>query len=575
MPSPARQVTKGAGRAPQVKSTTGPTSSKGPRVRLLLLTLLAFAVRLQLFLTSDEPTGWDGYSYVVQIERLVSEGRLHWPDASWVTYFLAAIHFLDPFSDRRGESRSLPALRVGRSGRVAPGKRARVAPRDLGRGIANAHAPLGRLREESRSGRAAAAGARLAPRRSSVVADRARRWSPRWRIGSEPRCWWPVGLGALFGAALLEAERSPSARGGSGTRAPLRRADLDPAQPAAPSGSRSPADPAEVHARTSLSAAVLRVARHELAAANRAAARLAGTRDRHLAVLETEGQRRAELGALLLPLLVCVFPLWRTDTLDVGYRLALMAPIFAIPLLSLSLEGGEGWGEGKSGFRWSRRHSGGHPARAKRLRPNSHAPVRRVASADHPHIPGHSRRSSSRRRGSTSSTTTRRGTSHSRGAPSPASIAPPPGGSRGTSPMENGPSWAPASSHSPRASTPKCSTCAKTSGNNFSSAPEDDDDDGLQSRLADWKNPSKVRPQSSAAKSLTRSLGRPSPRPSPPRGEGGAVRCCWARLVGGGFQVFASSRIPSCFVSGPSKNPFGLSTRYAARNDGTAGPYTF
>ena len=65
-------------------------------MRLFLLTVLAFVVRLQLFLSSEEPTGWDGYSYVVQVERLVSEGRLHWPDASWVTYFLGALHVMIP-----------------------------------------------------------------------------------------------------------------------------------------------------------------------------------------------------------------------------------------------------------------------------------------------------------------------------------------------------------------------------------------------------------------------------------------------------------------------------------------------
>lgn len=73
-------------------------------MRLFLLTLLAFAVRLQLFLTSDEPTGGDGYSYVVQVERLVAEGHLHWPDASWVTYFFGALHLVLP---------SIVAVKVG------------------------------------------------------------------------------------------------------------------------------------------------------------------------------------------------------------------------------------------------------------------------------------------------------------------------------------------------------------------------------------------------------------------------------------------------------------------------------
>ncbi|MEW5743402.1 MAG: hypothetical protein AB1938_31115, partial [Myxococcota bacterium] len=45
---------------------------------------------------------------------------------------------------------------------------------------------------------------------------------------------------------------------------------------------------------------------------------------------------RLRVSALLAPLVVCVFPLWRTDVLDVGYRLALMAPAFAVPLLLLA-----------------------------------------------------------------------------------------------------------------------------------------------------------------------------------------------------------------------------------------------
>jgi hypothetical protein len=44
-------------------------------------------------------------------------------------------------------------------------------------------------------------------------------------------------------------------------------------------------------------------------------------------------ERRPLLAALWLPLLACALPLWRTDTLDLGYRLALMAPLFAVPLL--------------------------------------------------------------------------------------------------------------------------------------------------------------------------------------------------------------------------------------------------
>jgi hypothetical protein len=39
------------------------------------------------------------------------------------------------------------------------------------------------------------------------------------------------------------------------------------------------------------------------------------------------------LWALGLPALACVLPVWRADTLDLGYRLALLSPLFGVPLL--------------------------------------------------------------------------------------------------------------------------------------------------------------------------------------------------------------------------------------------------
>ncbi len=39
--------------------------------------------------------------------------------------------------------------------------------------------------------------------------------------------------------------------------------------------------------------------------------------------------RRARLGSVLLPLAFCLFPFWRADVLDAGYRFSLMAPAFA------------------------------------------------------------------------------------------------------------------------------------------------------------------------------------------------------------------------------------------------------
>ena len=58
---------------------------------LLLMSSLAFAVRLGRMLGSDHPLGTDGYYYVVQVQSLVSQGNLHVPDASWVHAWLAAV----------------------------------------------------------------------------------------------------------------------------------------------------------------------------------------------------------------------------------------------------------------------------------------------------------------------------------------------------------------------------------------------------------------------------------------------------------------------------------------------------
>lgn len=51
---------------------------------MLMLTLLAFAGRLAWFTTTPHPLGTDGYYYVVQTTSLVDSGRLHVADASWV-----------------------------------------------------------------------------------------------------------------------------------------------------------------------------------------------------------------------------------------------------------------------------------------------------------------------------------------------------------------------------------------------------------------------------------------------------------------------------------------------------------
>ena len=61
---------------------------------LSLLTAAAFLVRLLWLGECDGPCGTDGYYYVVQVEDLVQKGSFHVADSSWVLYFLAGLHHL-------------------------------------------------------------------------------------------------------------------------------------------------------------------------------------------------------------------------------------------------------------------------------------------------------------------------------------------------------------------------------------------------------------------------------------------------------------------------------------------------
>ena len=58
---------------------------------LATLTAVAFGVRAARLLGSVHPLGTDGYYYVVQVESLLASGRLHVPDSSWVHGWLAAV----------------------------------------------------------------------------------------------------------------------------------------------------------------------------------------------------------------------------------------------------------------------------------------------------------------------------------------------------------------------------------------------------------------------------------------------------------------------------------------------------
>lgn len=55
-----------------------------PRLAVAVLALLALVVRLSWFLQTPHPLGTDGYYYVVQTADLAATGHLHVPDSSWV-----------------------------------------------------------------------------------------------------------------------------------------------------------------------------------------------------------------------------------------------------------------------------------------------------------------------------------------------------------------------------------------------------------------------------------------------------------------------------------------------------------
>ncbi len=307
-------------------------------MRLALLTLLAFAVRLQLFLSSDEPTGWDGYSYVVQVERLVTEGRLHWPDASWVTYFFGALHLVLP---------SIVAVKVGAcllAALVVP------AAWKFGQTIAPSHAWL------------LACWAAASPTLTHLAGDFEKNLGVvapllvvlAWRRGSNLALLGAAVLVAALahrlGAALLLASALGAAFGALLSKWSDRRVVLVAVGLALVFVGLSAMLPNLLHP------ADLDRLQRQLTFSPGLPPPLP-----YFALRETSWPQRVELllawpalalgvwrfvkrreqrvitAALMMPLMVCVFPLWRTDSLDLGYRLALMAPVFAMPLSLMGL----------------------------------------------------------------------------------------------------------------------------------------------------------------------------------------------------------------------------------------------
>jgi hypothetical protein len=308
-------------------------------VRLLAITSLAFATRLLLFLSSDEPTGWDGYSYVVQVERLVREGHLHWPDASWVTWYLAALHGVIPLA--------VVAVKVG-----ACLLAALAVP---------AAWRLGEVLAPARGGWVLACWAAASPTLTHLGGDFARNLGVvapfllvlSWRRADSRLISFGLALCVLLaavahrlGAALLVASALGALLGavlskwsdrrvlGAGLVLALVFVALSASLP----NLLHPADLDRVQGQLTFSPGwpppLPYFSLRETSWPQRVELLLAwpalGLGCWQFVRVK---ERRVVLGALVAPLLACVFPLWRTDALDVGYRLSLMAPMFALPLL--------------------------------------------------------------------------------------------------------------------------------------------------------------------------------------------------------------------------------------------------
>lgn len=303
-----------------------------------LLAVLAVLARLVHLARSPWPVGTDGYYYIVQITDLVATGHLHVPDGSWVLPVLAVPHVLGvepvlavklsaallaggavPLAWAAGRSlgtdRSLPWLLAGWAA-ASPTLTFLAAefPKNLG-----VVAPL-------------LAVIALAPRRAwwaraglvlaAVLALTAHRTGAGLLILG--------GVGALAGG-LLRDRRAWLALGGAAVLGVGAMVLLP--------GMLHPSDLARLKGQLGwagwpLPRGVLGLRPlHPVHAAELWGAWLGLP---SAVVLWRRGQRRLA-GGLGLPLLVLVAVPWRQDVLDLGFRLVLLAPLVAAPLIAGAL----------------------------------------------------------------------------------------------------------------------------------------------------------------------------------------------------------------------------------------------
>jgi hypothetical protein len=330
---------------------------------LAALTLGAFAVRLLRLLESPEPPGTDGYYYIVQVRHLLADGRLHVPDASWTLRLLGLGAWLsrEPILGVKAMSAVLAAACVPAAwfagARLA---RASASPED------------GFPERERCAAWALATWAAASPTLMHLAGDFPKTLgaaAPLLAVvgwGAAPghrRAGWLLGgLGALLlaatahrlGAALLGLGAVGAGLGlllrGRGA-APERKGPLLVTGVAALLGFMGlttvlpnllhPQDLERVSTQLDLSLGVpppfsyfpLRathlVQQVELGLAW-------GGVGLGAVLLWRRRALRPLVAGLLLPLLVCLFPLWRRDVLDLGYRTSLLAPLLAMPLAVLA-----------------------------------------------------------------------------------------------------------------------------------------------------------------------------------------------------------------------------------------------
>jgi hypothetical protein len=320
------------------------------RLLLAALAMVAFAARLCWLARIPEPFGTDGYYYVVQVEHLLAEGRPHVPDASWVLRLLAGCTALvdSPILGVKIGAALLAAAAVpaaflvGRS--IARSRSARGEPEAWALALWAAASPaLSHLAAEFPKTLGAAAPLLLALaialqrpeglRGAAALAAALLLAATAHRIGAGLTA---VALGGACLAWLLRRSTTTEARrmiaactaalavlGGATSVLPglihlhdLERLRIDPS-PHLP----APWGPGFWH----LSLAE----RFEIALAWPVL--LAGM----VAFVRRPAQRTA-LGALLAPLVLALLPFWRSGVSEAGYRLSLAAPMIAAPLLALA-----------------------------------------------------------------------------------------------------------------------------------------------------------------------------------------------------------------------------------------------